>query len=600
MDESVVGTIIENILETTKFAEDKVKISTRRDEITRNINLFLNEYDTNRKEILAVLRTRSEQGKLNIIDGKGNIDIQKIGKVIAYENERIEISRKNKEDISNNLSEQINSTNVNDIMESYMSLQTFEEKSDWMREKLGFNFDGLSEEEQRAVVESMDVMSEYQSKLNAIYDKYKDNPENPMFKEEIKMIQKEFSERYPKIDPTAFKVEIDERGHVVVDEFGKVKYNVGRMMDDSIHIKRQLDSLKKQMIEGTLSEQKKLQIPVLEEKLNNNNNNLGRILNTTKHILKINEESYKIDALEVKVIAKDQIYTGEPSEVQEELVFDDYFPDEEYEQEDIEEPQPITNQEGDKVVAEHGVELDDSGIIDLGKYDYKTSGIDNKKDDKMFIDKSYNPRMPEDDNKDITDIEVEEISTDGMKDIGQEVEISPEIEVEEPQNQLAVYKPRFADRFKGFVNDIKNMGLINSFSKNFMSNDLQMPVSETRANKEDGQLKGVITQEQNNTAQEENVKKQTLLTRMKDSLKKAFGVKDETAEKIAQESETKNGVENVDRSSNEDSFIKPVDEETLKNINAAGKEAGEKLKQDKDKKIMSTAKSGLETEERED
>lgn len=607
MSDSVVGTIIENILETTKFTQDKVKINSRKDEIGRSINLFLNEYDSNRKEILDILKSRSEKGKLNIIDEKGNIDIQKIAKVISYENKRIENIKKVEADIPDNSSNSINTTNVNDIMESYMSLQTFEEKSDWMKENLGFDFDGFSPEKQRTIVKNMDVMTEYEIKLKAIYDKYKDDRQNPSLKKEIEAVFQEYTRMYPQIPEEAFQVKCNENGNPIVED--KIQCNAGEVKDESIGITCRLKELYAQEMNGSITPENKALIPILEQKLKNNNNKLGIMLNTSEYEYKskIAKEVDKLNSLEIKIIDNDPIFTGEPAQEQEEVgIFEDEFPDEEIEKDENEVEKlsiPLTTKEGDEALERNGEELDASGIEALEMEAVSNDGELKKEPSqepnnaRMFVDNSYNPMSNS--KKEPNVVKVEEIFTEDERYTEQVVDRPKEIK-EEPQTQLALYKPRFTDRIRGFISDIKNVGVMEAFNKNFISDDVQIQ-NTNASNKEDGQLKGIRSeQSQNNLAQEENIKKQTLLTKMKDALKKAFGIKDETAEKIAQETNEKSE-NNADSKEENGGFdFNSPNEELMAKTAAVGKDAAAKLKNSKDATTVSTAGPVVDAEERDD
>lgn len=317
------------------------------------------------------------------------------------------------------------------------------------------------------------------------------------------------------------------------------------------------------------------------------------------------------------------------------------------EMQELAEGEPLTNSEGDKAIEENGEELDDSGIDALEK-DIKLNGkLDNK--DKIFIDMTppisqfevangkkidveeidgsgidalgkekvekegtskkepnNNDKMHIDKTPPISQFEVgakkkiaeEELISDDLPQNEQEIEI-PELtnkEKSQNQTQLAVYKPRITDRIKGFINDIKNMGVMESFNKNFMSNDVQVPINESR----EEQLKGINSnEEQVNLAQEENIKKQNLLTKVKDSLKKAFGIKDEKAEKIAQEQSDKLDSSKDSKESKGGFDFNSPDEELMAKTAAVGKDAAAKLK-NKDANVVSTAEPTVSTDERED
>lgn len=233
---------------------------------------------------------------------------------------------------------------------------------------------------------------------------------------------------------------------------------------------------------------------------------------------------------------------------------------------------PLTDKEGDEAFDKKGVEMD-------------VSGLDTNLENSERISEEIKDEIETKKDKENIEPSIEEKNKDKIEAYQ---DLKQEVSKENEQTQLAVYKPRFTDRVKGFFNDIKNLGMLDAFSKNFISDDVQI---SSNINKEE-KLKGIISeQEQINLAQEENIKKQNLITKLKETLKKTFGMKDENAEKIAKAENEKPEDNLMQENSSGFDFSNP-NEELMKKTADAGRKFAEEMKESK-----TTAKSQEKGEE---
>ncbi len=330
--------------------------------------------------------------------------------------------------------------------------------------------------------------------------------------------------------------ELKEKRKIPKD-FKYDKLLVKILMEKRKEIKKEGKIIKEKDAKSNASESKE------EKRKSGNIENINEDIKQIEDIRKMEEESFSIDDFD--------------------LLFDKIID---------ETDRPLTDKEGDEAFDKKGVEMD-------------VSGLDTNLENSERISEEIKDEIETKKDKENIEPSIEEKNKDKIEAYQ---DLKQEVSKENEQTQLAVYKPRFTDRVKGFFYDIKNLGMLDAFSKNFISDDVQI---SSNINKEE-KLKGIISeQEQINLAQEENIKKQNLITKLKETLKKTFGMKDENAEKIAKAESEKTENNSLKENSGGFDFSNP-NEELMKKTAEAGRKFAEEMKESK-----TTAKSQEKGEE---
>lgn len=574
----------------TKTAEILNAIYTSRDPILQelitssNADNFINEY---LKSTLNEIKTTSKDFDSIVKESNRRIDkVKSESKVYIAKKEEIEIKKNEFEGYSvDENTENSFSKQINEELKSFFEL-SYEERLEKMYEM--FIELGLSEKEAKEKVASCKAWR----KLSEKCEKKEKTPED------IKEIDNEFKDILKNCendeDSKSILEIIENSGEFNINEcygnpekiaefaqimtsvkdfevflIDNILHNKGIRIDEKI-IKKYMESFKDMKEIPKDYQYDKLLVKILMERRKEIEE---RVESRTNKSLKtdVNEakaEKRKSKNIEIK---EDMKQIKDIRRMEEEGVSIDDF-DLLFDKIIEETDKPLTDKEGDEAFDKKGVEMDVSGLdTNLENLERISEEIKDEietKKDKENIESSI-----EEKNKDKIEV---------YQDLKQEVS------KENEQTQLAVYKPRFTDRVKGFFNDIKNLGMLDAFSKNFISDDVQI---SSNINKEE-KLKGIISeQEQINLAQEENIKKQNLITKLKETLKKTFGMKDENAEKIAKAENEKLEDNLMQENSSGFDFSNP-NEELMKKTADAGRKFAEEMKESK-----TTAKSQEKGEE---